>query len=59
MVHIIVGLVAIILGVLGLWSTWLISLEVLKLVVFCGLVGVGVIAFLAGIRQLRGKAAKG
>jgi len=59
MVHIIVGLVAIILGLLGLWSNWLISLEVVKLLVFCALVGVGIIAFLAGVRHLRGKAAKG
>ena len=59
MLHVIVGIVAIILGVLGLWSNWLLSVEVLKLVLFCGLVAVGVVAFLAGLRQLSGKAAKG
>ena len=53
MVHFIIGVAVVILGVWGMLANWMIFSEILKMLVFAGLVGLGVVAILAGIRQLK------
>jgi len=53
MVHVIVGIVAVIWGIWGMLSDWMFIGEILKMLVFVGLVVFGVVAVLAGLRQFR------
>lgn len=55
MVHIIIGIVAVIWGILWMLPDWMFIGEILKMLVFLGLVGFGVVAVLAGLRQFRTK----
>lgn len=52
MVHVIVGILALVLGIWAMLANWMIFVEVLKLLVFLGLVVFGAVAILAGVRQL-------
>ena len=53
MVHIAIGVVAIVAGVWWISTDFVIFCEVLKALGYLGLVGFGIVAALAGIRQLR------
>lgn len=53
--HVIIGIVAVILGIWGMLADWMFFGEILKILVFLGLVGFGVVAVLAGLRQFRTK----
>lgn len=53
MVHIVIGVVAIVTGVWWASADLVILCEVLKTLAYLGLVGFGMVAALAGIRQLR------
>ena len=55
MVHVIVGIMAVILGIWWMLPDWMFIGEILKMLVFLGLVGFGVVAALAGLRQFRTK----
>jgi len=52
-VHIVIGVVAIIAGIWWISTDFVIFCEVLKALGYLGLVGFGIIATLAGIRQFR------
>ena len=53
MVHVVVGILALVRGIWAMLANWMIFVEVLKLLVFVGLVVFGAIAVLAGVRQFR------
>lgn len=55
MVHVIIGIVAIVWGILWMLPDWMFIGEILKMLVFLGLAGFGVVAVLAGLRQFRTK----
>jgi len=56
MLHIIIGLVAIVIGVWGITSNWYIFKDFFLAIVPFVVVCFGVVALLAGIRSLRTKA---
>jgi hypothetical protein len=51
MIHIIIGVLAIICGIWWLLPDWMFTSEILKMLVFVGLIVFGVIAVLAGLRR--------
>ena len=53
MIHITIGILAIICGIWWLLPDWMFTSEILKILVFVGLVVFGVIAVLAGLRRFR------
>lgn len=53
MVHVIIGILAIIWGIWMMLPDWMFFGEILKVVLFVGLVGFGVVAVLAGLRRFR------
>ena len=53
MLNIIIGSALILLGLWGMLTNWLMFVDIFKLLVLLGLVGFGIIAFLAGIKQLK------
>lgn len=53
MVHIVIGVVAIVVGTWWISTDFVIFREVLKALGYLGLVGFGIVAALAGIRQFR------
>ena len=52
MLHCIIGILAIICGIWMMLPDWMFIGEMLKMLVFLALVGFGVVAVLAGFRQL-------
>ena len=55
MTHIIIGILAIICGIWWLVPDWMFTSEILKILLFAGLILFGIVAVLAGLRQLRAK----
>ena len=53
MLHIIVGVVVLAFGLWGISASWVISVEILKMLVFVGLVGFGIVAVLGGVRKIK------
>ena len=53
MLHIIVGIAVLVFGLWGISTSWVISVEILKMLVFVGLVGFGIVAVLGGIRKIK------
>lgn len=53
MVHVIIGILAIICGIWWMLPDWMFVAECLKILVFVGLVVFGVVAVLAGLRKFR------
>ena len=54
MLHIVIGIIAIIVGLRGIVSNWYMLLDILGAAVPLALIGFGVVALLAGIRHVRG-----
>jgi len=52
MLHCIIGILAIICGIWMMLPDWMFIGEMLKMLVFLALVGFGVVAVLAGFRQV-------
>lgn len=52
MVHILIGILAIVLGIWRMLPDWMFFGEMLRILLFVALVGYGVISILAGLRQL-------
>lgn len=53
MIHIIIGILAIICGIWWMLPDWMFTSEILKMLVFVGLVVFGVVAVLAGLRRFK------
>ena len=53
MLNLIIGIVLVIVGTWGIFANWMMFVDVLKMLVFLGLIGFGVIALLAGLRRLK------
>jgi hypothetical protein len=53
MVHIVIGVAAVVAGVWWISTDFVIFCEILKTLVYLGLIGFGIVAALAGIRQFR------
>ena len=53
MLHIIVGIAILALGLWGISTSWVISVEILKMLAFVGLVGFGIVAVLGGVRKIK------
>ena len=53
MLNLIMGGVLLVLGIIFTVTNWLFFFDVLKLLIFLGLIVFGIIACLAGIRQLK------
>ena len=58
MLNLIIGGVVLVLGIIFVAANWLFFFDVLKLLVFLGLIAFGIIACLAGIKQLKKTGAK-
>ena len=56
MLHVIIGLIAIVIGVWGITNQWYMFKDLLLALVPLVVIGIGVIALLAGIRSLKVKA---
>jgi len=55
MIHIVIGILAIICGIWWLVPDWIFTGEVLKILLFVGFILFGIVAVLAGLRQFRAK----
>ena len=55
MLHLIIGITAIALGVLGIMRNWYMFIDILSVIIPLALIGFGVVALLAGIRNLKKK----
>jgi len=53
MVHVVIGILAIAWGIWMLLPDWMFAGPVLAVLAYIGLVAFGIVAFLAGTRQLR------
>ena len=53
MLNLIMGGVLLVLGIIFTVTNWLFFFDVLKLLIFLGLIAFGIIACLAGMRQLK------
>ena len=53
MLNIIVGIAVLVFGLWGISTSWVISVEILKMLVFVGLVGFGIVAVLGGARKIK------
>ena len=53
MFNVIVGIIAIILGLWGLFFHWILFKDVIIVLFFLGLIALGIVAFLAGVRKIR------
>ena len=53
MLNIIVGIAVLVFGLWGISTSWVISVEILKMLVFVGLVGFGIVAVLGGVRKIK------
>ena len=59
MLNLVIGILLILGGLWGVTRNWWIFLDVIKMLVFLGLIGFGGVAFLAGLKNLRsGKSGK-
>ena len=55
MLHIIVGIVAIVLGLLGVVWNWYMFIDMIGVIIPLALLGFGIVALLAGIRSIKKK----
>ena len=53
MMNLVIGTILVIAGAWGILANWMMFVDVLKMLVFLGLIGFGVIALLAGLRRLK------
>ena len=53
MTNLIIGIVLVLAGAWGMFANWMMFADVLKMLIFLGLIGFGVIALLAGLRRLK------
>ena len=53
MLNMILGVIAIILGVWGLFFRWMFFKDIFLILLFLGLIAFGLIALLAGIKKIR------
>ena len=55
MLNIIIGIISILLGILGIMRNWYMFIDILTVIIPLALIAFGVIAFLAGIRDIKKK----
>jgi len=53
MLHIIIGITAIVLGLLGVVRNWYMFIDTLGVIIPLALLGFGIVALLAGIRGMK------
>ena len=52
MLNLIIGVVLVALGCWGMQANWLMFMDTFKMLIFLALIGFGIVAVLAGVRQL-------
>ena len=53
MLHMIIGVTAIVLGLWGVSRNWYVFVDVIRTVIPLGLIAFGIVAFIAGIRGMK------